>query len=296
MHLTKSMELTKEELKGKAIWWRLLLVVIVFFAAQFLFGIIYGVVTIVMGMSMTEMEELMNLPLIQLLSFPFILLVLLLFNRFTLKKSVMSLGFFKESKGKKYSIGMLLGFGAFILVYLLNFIFQGVTSQVATSINWIMILLFFVAFAIQGMTEEVLVRGLFMNIISGKMGVLVGIISNSLFFAVLHMANPNVTFLSIFNIFIFGLLFSMLFYWSDNMWLTGAAHSIWNFTMGPVLGIEVSGMVMEDTIFKTISSPDKTFINGGLFGLEGGIITTIVGIAGCAVLWYLCVKKGLIKK
>lgn len=111
----------------------------------------------------------------------------------------------------------------------------------------------------------------------------------------MHLGNDSVTFLSIINIFIFGILFSMLFYWSDNLWLTGAAHSIWNFTMGPVLGIEVSGLVLEDTIFKTVSIPGKTLINGGPFGLEGGIVTTIVGVIGCFILWFISKNKCEIK-
>lgn len=136
-----------------------------------------------------------------------------------------------------------------------------------------------------------MLRGFIMNVISSKKGVVIGVLLNSFLFALMHMGNDNVTFLSIFNIFIFGLLFSLLFYWSDNLWLTGAAHSLWNFTMGPVLGIEVSGMVLEGTIFKTISYPDKTLINGGGFGLEGGIITTVVGLSGCLLLLWLSRKK-----
>lgn len=179
----------------------------------------------------------------------------------------------------------------FLIVYGGNWLSRSVSTTLNPSINWSMIFILFITFTIQGMTEEVLIRGFVMNIISVKVKPVRSILINSLIFAGIHLGNDNVTFLSIFNLFIFGILFSMLFYWSDNMWLTGAAHSIWNFTMGPVLGIEVSGLILNDTIFKTVSIPSKSLLNGGTFGLEGGIVTTIIGVLGCLILWYVSKDK-----
>ena len=295
MNLTKSMILTKEEIQHKSPWWSLLFVLLTFLGASIPFGLLIGIGSIIAGIPIEVIMDLSSSSsietLINLAIFPLYLGIILLINRFFYKKTTNSLGFSSTSKLKNYLLGLGFGLVLFLIVYSINWLFKGVSTILNPSINWFMIVLLFIAFAIQGMTEEVLMRGFMMNILSSKLGVIWGILINSIIFAGMHMGNANVTFLSILNIFILGVLFSLLFYWSDNLWLTGAAHSVWNFTMGPVLGIEVSGMALEDTIFKTVSTSGQGIINGGSFGLEGGVIATVVGVLVCLILGYLSKDK-----
>lgn len=295
MNLTNSMVLTRDEVGQKSPWWSILFVILTFLFTSIPFGLVIGIMALLAGVPLESIlmqsDSSSYTTLINLSIFPMYLLIILLINKYFYKRTTESLGFFPDKKWQYYGVGIGIGLGAFLLVYALNGLLGSVSTTFNSSVDWVMIVMLFIAFGIQGMTEEVMLRGFIMNVISSKKGVVTGILLNSFLFALMHMGNDNVTFLSIFNIFIFGLLFSLLFYWSDNLWLTGAAHSLWNFTMGPVLGIEVSGMVLEGTIFKTISYPDKTLINGGGFGLEGGIITTVVGLSGCLLLLWLSRKK-----
>lgn len=231
-----------------------------------------------------------------MLAFPILLFLILLINKKHYHKTYESLGFYKTEWKKKYVIGAGLGVSAIVIVYLCNLIFQALSININSNFNlWILIAVL-IGYMIQGMTEEVFFRGFIMNIFSSQKGVVFGILMSSVFFAIMHIGNPGTQFLAIINIFIFGLVFGLLFYWSNNIWLTGAAHSFWNFTMGSVLGIPVSGQRDITSIFKTNVFNNKAFINGGAFGLEGGIIVTIFGIILCIVLWKLCQKKGLITK
>ena len=231
-----------------------------------------------------------------MLAFPILLFLILLINKKHYHKTYESLGFYKTEWKKKYVIGAGLGVSAIVIVYLCNLIFQALSININPNFNiWILIAVL-IGYMIQGMTEEVFFRGFIMNIFSSQKGVVFGILMSSVFFAIMHIGNPGTQFLAIINIFIFGLVFGLLFYWSNNIWLTGAAHSFWNFTMGSVLGIPVSGQRDITSIFKTNVFNNKAFINGGAFGLEGGIIVTIFGIILCIVLWKLCQKKGLITK
>lgn len=59
------------------------------------------------------------------------------------------------------------------------------------------------------------------------------------------------------------------------MWLTGIAHGTWNIALGVILGTEISGQVIENSVLRTNSDPFKTLLNGGNFGLEGGLTMTI---------------------
>ena len=231
-----------------------------------------------------------------MLAFPILLFLILLINKKHYHKTYESLGFYLSEWKKKYVIGAGLGVSAIVIVYLCNLIFQALSININPNFNiWILIAVL-IGYMIQGMTEEVFFRGFIMNIFSSQKGVVFGILMSSVFFAIMHIGNPGTQFLAIINIFIFGLVFGLLFYWSNNIWLTGAAHSFWNFTMGSVLGIPVSGQRDITSIFKTNVFNNKAFINGGAFGLEGGIIVTIFGIILCIVLWKLCQKKGLITK
>jgi membrane protease YdiL (CAAX protease family) len=61
-----------------------------------------------------------------------------------------------------------------------------------------------------------------------------------------------------------------------NIWGAGAIHSMWNFTQGNIFGIQVSGIDKLPSIFAFDASQSGELINGGAFGLEGGLAVTIV--------------------
>ncbi|HZK27488.1 MAG TPA: hypothetical protein VFD00_08125 [Thermoclostridium sp.] len=60
---------------------------------------------------------------------------------------------------------------------------------------------------------------------------------------------------------------------------------MWNFAQGNIFGISVSGMDMMASVFSFAPTNEGELINGGTFGLEGGLAVTIVLIlATIAVL------------
>ena len=67
-------------------------------------------------------------------------------------------------------------------------------------------------------------------------------------------------------------------------------HFAWNFLLGPVIGIEVSGMVLPTTLF-TATVVGNDLLTGGAFGIEGSILTTIIGVIGCVILHVLIQRK-----
>ena len=81
-----------------------------------------------------------------------------------------------------------------------------------------------------------------------------------------------------------GIVFSIYFLRTGNIWGVGAMHSVWNFVQGNVFGMEVSGMKFSCTLFASAADPEKTFWNGGSFGAEGGFSVTIVLIAALLLL------------
>lgn len=285
MKLTNSMVITKKESKGKSGWGSIIWVLLIMISGGLVGHGIYSLLR-------TSFPWLSTDPTIMgLFGFPFILMIGLAFNKYYYGRSNNSLGFVNKNIGLNYVQGLALGLGMISLVYVINYFGGAVTSTSNSSFKLVTVIGLFIAFGIQGMTEEVLFRGLLMNEISSKKGIWLGMVVNSLVFSVVHGANPNTSLLALINIFICGMMFSLLFYLSDNMWLTGAFHSMWNFFMGTILGLEVSGQKISGSLLVTKSISGKELISGAEFGFEGGLVVTVVGLIFCVTFYQLKVRQ-----
>jgi membrane protease YdiL (CAAX protease family) len=139
---------------------------------------------------------------------------------------------------------------------------------------------FFIGFLLQGMSEEVMLRGYFMVSVASRAPMLVAILANSLIFALLHLMNNGVTSLSMVNLTLFGVFASVYTLKSSSLWGICAIHSIWNFAQGNIFGIAVSGQRIDASVFSFSPTESGALINGGSFGLEGGLAVTAVLLTG----------------
>lgn len=208
------------------------------------------------------------------------ILVPVIFCRFIEKRPLTSMGFKKKHAVRDYLIGLLIGFAMFSAVVLINVLtgsmaFEGLNPNL-TGAGIAFILLFFVGFVIQGASEEIIVRGYFMTSIGSKHNIWLAVIISSVAFGLLHIGNPGFGIIAFINIVLIGILFGLYIICFDNIWGACALHSVWNFVQGNFYGVPVSGLSMSDTVFVTSVNEDMKLINGGSFGAEGGLATTIV--------------------
>nr|WP_216697768.1 CPBP family intramembrane glutamic endopeptidase [Enterococcus innesii] len=148
----------------------------------------------------------------------FIIGAFLLFSKKYEKRSLQSLGITFANLPLNMLIGWLLGLLLISAVFVINLLTNSIsTSFNANSISWIYVVSAFFGYLVQGTMEEILCRGIIMNSVASKYNVLLGIIVNTLVFSLLHGLNPSITFLALANIFFAGLLFSLVFYLSDNI-------------------------------------------------------------------------------
>lgn len=201
------------------------------------------------------------------------------------RRSYLSMGFTRGGTAKRYLQGLGWGFAMCIAALgiawaLGGMRFEGFTGQ----IPWGMLLLLFVGFLFQGMSEEVVCRSFLMVSAANRAPLWIAVALNSLIFAAMHLANSGVTFFSFANLVLYGVFASFYFLRTDNVWGIAALHTAWNFTQGSVLGVEVSGRAIQDRLmhFGATDAPDM--LSGGKFGLEGGVATTIVYLAGILIL------------
>lgn len=154
-----------------------------------------------------------------------------------------------------------------------------------------------VAVFIQSSAEEVICRGLIYRRMEYYCNNhIIPILANSLFFSLMHISNNGVTILALLNIFLSGVFFSLIVYYTDSIAFAFAGHTGWNYCQSIVFGLPNSGSVFPYSIMKLEASNarDSFFYNCG-FGVEGTVFSVIVLAVGCIVSFILG-KKGIIGK
>ena len=158
-------------------------------------------------------------------------------------------------------------------------------------------------FALQSLAEELLFRAFFLTLLAAmflffarfffgnlsgmneplrgpaaaRRWLVCGLLANagqSLAFASMHAANPNVTPLALLNIGLAGAVLGWL-YWSEGGLLgCWTFHVLWNFTLAAV-ALPVSGMSMGAPVLATgIRGAGLPAVSGGAFGPEGSVLST----------------------
>lgn len=293
---------------GKNIIWELLMFVGVFFVAIILENIVFLCIEVpqlaanpayvaaiqkndLVTATEIEMAFMTSEPMMIAQLFLTVVMTLLtcLFCKVIQKRKMRTLGFKKNNMWKEYGIGLLVGFGMMAAVVLVAVLTGSMSLQfnkeALTGAGLGTLALIFLGFLFQGMSEEVLCRGYFLVSLARKKGyVWMGVIVSSVAFGALHLGNAGIAPLAFVNLILFGIFAGVYFIQRGNIWGIAAVHSIWNFAQGNIFGVLVSGNDFGTTIFTSTIDEGMTILNGGDFGLEGGILTTIVMVAGIIIL------------
>ena len=178
--------------------------------------------------------------------------------------------------------GLLIG-SLFIASVVGVLALMGVYRINSVNVNWIGLLLSFAAYSIVAVTEEALFRGILFRMIDERYGVLQAFIISSLTFGAVHLM--TVDFWTAMAISAeAGFMLAAAYKFRNNLWIPIGIHWAWNFTLGPVFGVGVSGISEEAyAIIPEISGP--YILTGGNNGFEGSIVTVIIGVAVGIVLY-----------
>lgn len=219
------------------------------------------------------------------------IVIVVLFAKLIQKRKIHTIGFTKKGFAKEYFVGMVAGFVLFSAAILICVItgalkINGLSAQIPV----FLITMYFLGYLVQGMAEEVLCRGYFMVSVARKYSMITAILVNALVFAALHLFNNGITVLAFINLTLFGIFASVYFIKRGNIWGIAALHSVWNFVQGNFYGIQVSGMRLSSSVLSSEVVEGAGFINGGSFGLEGGIAVTICLVIGTVIL-LLCPQR-----
>ena len=229
----------------------------------------------------------------ELFSFVFILLLFIFWVKVIEKNSLSTLGFVKKNWLKYLGWGILISLlqmGVIALVYQVGGI--GTFELNELSLEPILFILgLFPFWLLQGGTEEVATRGWLLTRIAARTNLPLAIGISSSLFGILHLGNAGVTFLSVLNIILDGVLAGLLFIYTDSIWLVVAQHGTWNYVQGNLLGFQVSGTGADASIFSFTMGSGPDWLTGGTFGAEGSIITTLVLLVSLVIVHRLGERK-----
>ena len=173
--------------------------------------------------------------------------------------------------------GILLGFGTNSFCVLMSWL-SGNIKFSYYGFEPVILLMFIAAIFIQSGAEELMDRYyLYEKLRRRYASPLVAILVNSLVFMLLHIPNPGFTAKAGSQIFLIGVIFSLLVYYYDSLWAAIWFHTTWNFTQNIIFGLPNSGIVSEYSIFKLEAvTAQSGFFYDVKFGVEGSIGSSLV--------------------
>ncbi|MDE6601176.1 MAG: CPBP family intramembrane metalloprotease [Lachnospiraceae bacterium] len=142
-----------------------------------------------------------------------------------------------------------------------------------------------------GVVEEMLFRGLLMNVVIKKCGRAVGIVAPSLLFASLHIIGMNFSLLSCVQVMVagtmVGVMFSLIALEGHSVWNSAIVHAVWNMIIiggGLTIGTEINEYSISSYVLET-----RAFLlTGGEFGIESSVVA-IIGylVVSLAAAWMI---------
>ncbi|WP_195945726.1 CPBP family intramembrane glutamic endopeptidase [Paraclostridium bifermentans] len=224
-----------------------------------------------------------------------VIVLIFLWVRFVEKRRFSSLGFDRNNFILKYLTGFIIGIimmsATVALLYLFGLItVDNNTSQVIGGFALSSILLVIPAWMIQSAMEEIIARGWLLNVLGARYTPIIGLIISSVFFGLVHLENPGISFIAILNIILVGLFLGLCVIKTNNLWVVCGIHASWNFSQGNIFGFKVSGSRSVAGSIFNLNLRGNELMSGGDFGPEAGLCATIVLII-CTIIIALILKN-----
>lgn len=201
-----------------------------------------------------------------------------------------ALGFhLAASVPRELASGLALGVGLTVVVVgsMALFGLVGWTSDAGTMGQWLggawgaLALL-----ALPAASEEALLRGYPLQALSEAWGPAWGLAFTSLAFGSLHLANPGATWLGAANTGAAGLFLGAVYLRTGSLWWATAAHLGWNWGIGYLADLPVSGLEIIDAPLVEGTAHGPAWLAGGAFGPEGSVFATAGFLAAAALCWW----------
>lgn len=140
--------------------------------------------------------------------------------------------------------------------------------------------------AIPAASEEALLRGYPLQALTEAWGPVWGLAFTSLAFGALHLANPGVTMIGAGTTAAAGLFLGAVYLRTGSLWWSTAVHLGWNWGIGFLADLPVSGLELIDAPLIAGSVHGPAWLSGGSFGPEGSVVALAGFASAAAVCWW----------
>ena len=225
--------------------------------------------------------------------------VALAYWKFIEKKPLSEMGLTKHFGN--YFIGaitgvLLLAVSVVAIILTGNIEYHGVFENA----DILVIVLLIGGFVVQGATEEILCRGIVFHSLKEKTSFAVAMDVSALMFILPHLSAlfaSEVIYgvFGIINLLLISTIFSLLTIRFKSIWAACGLHSFWNAILYSVLGLNLSGNDETVTAIFNMQSVGENIWNGGVYGIEASIITTVVLTIATVLIWFANRKRVTVK-
>lgn len=180
--------------------------------------------------------------------------------------------------------------GSYILLFSGEYISSGMGKEQIFQI--LSAGIFFTGIA-AGFVEEMIFRGVILNLLKKRWNVKVAVLIPSILFGVVHILGMDFSVGSCLLIVLagtmVGIMFSLIAIESGSVWNSGIVHALWNILIiGGGLAI---GETADEYAVMTYVLHTKAFaVTGGEFGIESSVIA-LIGYMVVAMIAYIMIRK-----
>ena len=142
-------------------------------------------------------------------------------------------------------------------------------------------------FVLAAAGEEAIFRGYPLQTMARSHLAWVAIVITSVIFSWGHLENPNaVPGFTFANTAIAGVWLAVAYLKTRNLWFPLGVHWAWNWTMGAVLGLPVSGIEhLTPNPLLRATDLGPAWLTGGAYGIEGGAACTVALLISTIFIW-----------
>ena len=188
---------------------------------------------------------------------------------------------------KQLMLGCVLGFGLTLLAIVPIAIWGHINIALRLSRHTLprvgAVLLILVVGAL---AEELIFRGYPFQHLEQGIGAIGAITVFSVLFGTVHLANPGASLWGLINTILIGVLLSLAYLRTRALWLPWGIHFGWNFALGLLFGLPVSGLRIFNVVVRTTAGGPH-WVTGGYYGVEASATTVMVILIGVVMVWKL---------
>lgn len=189
-----------------------------------------------------------------------------------------SMGFARNDGAALCLVGAVAGVVGLMMVFAL-FKGAGIVSDsgISTQVSVIALALAFAGYVILALGQEVFCRGYVLTSFSARYSVAVGMVVQTVVFALFHVLLVGLSVFSVVNGVLMGVMFGLMFLKFGSIWPAVGFHSLWYFVQYVILGVTPGAQTGSyATIMTTTYDSSNVLLSGGAGGFEASALAAAV--------------------